>query len=1288
MATIVLQAAGAGLGTLLGGPVGGMVGRALGALAGGFIDQRLFGGQRVHKGPRLTDLRVMSSTEGAPVPRLWGRMRVAGQVIWATDFIEKRKTQTEGGKGSAAAGPKVRTYSYYANVAVALCEGEIDRVGRVWADGKIFDMSRVTARVYTGSETQGPDSLITAVEGQGNVPAYRGLAYVVFEQLPLAQFGNRLPQLSFEVFRSCGGMEGHVRAVSLIPGSTEFGYDTQLVTRSGGEGVTLPENAHASAGQSDFSVSLDQLTGACRGLGAVSLVVAWFGNDLRCGRCELRPGVDDAAKVTAPEAWQVAGIGREQARLVTRQDGSAAYGGTPSDNSVIRAIQEMRARGLKVMFHPFVLMDIAAGNGLPDPYGGAEQAPYPWRGRITCAVAPGRAGTTDKTAAVAAEIAAFVGTAQAAQFGAGGYAGPAEWSFRRMILHYATLCAAAGGVDAFLVGSELRGLSTLRREGNVFPFVAALRQLAAEVKAILPGAQVSYGADWTEYAGHQPQDGTGDVFFHLDPLWAAPEVGFIGIDNYMPLADWREGDQHTDRLAGWGSIYDTAYLRANIAGGEGFDWYYRNPEERARQLRTAITDGSYGKPWVFRRKDLAGWWSNRHFDRPGGVEAAAATAWVPQSKPFWFTEAGCAAVDKGANEPNAFIDAKSVESRVPPFSRGTPDELMQARYVAALDEHWSAPGNHNPISAVTGLRMVDPARIFLWAWDARPFPQFPARDDVWSDAGNYARGHWLNGRVGMLPLGSLIAAVMQDHGLEDVDVSGVEGLVSGFVIDSVMSGRDALDALMTAMGIDAVESGGRLRAFMRRRATVSVVARDTLVEASEEAPLWRITRAQETELPAAMKLSYVEAGLDYRVAVVEAKHEGGATQRDGLIALPAAVAQEQAMKRAEVVLQEAWAGRESVELALPPSALMLEPGDALALELDEGRVLFRIEEVADGLARKIRGRSFDAAVQEPADAPVRGAVAEAAVIYGPPAVQVMDLPLAEATASPQAPWIAAAASPWPGGLSLYRRTGPASFGYDGEIDLPATMGVLATPLAAGPLDCLDRGSVVTVRLFSGVLSSAGMDELLQGANLAAVGSMATGWEVIQFGTAELVDAQSWRLGMMLRGQAGSAPEMLATRPAGERFVLLDAAVAQPGLSLAQAGLEQGWRVAAEFATAQTDVTLHGRMLGLRPLAPVRLAAVRQGDDLLVSWIRRARLGGDSWEVGEVPLGEEREAYRLDILSGAALRRSVTVAEPFYLYRAGDIAAEFGPGAAEFTLRVAQISTVFGPGAFMQRTIHA
>src|SRR6185312_16666150 len=103
--------------------------------------------------------------------------------------------------------------------------------------------------------------------------------------------------------------------------------------------------------------------------------------------------------------------------------------------------------------------------------------------------------------------------------------------------------------------------------------------------------------------------------------------------------------------------HDPAYLTANIQGREDYDWYYASDADRNAQLRTPITDG-LGKPWVFRQKDFWNGWSNAHYDRPDGSESATPTDWAPQSKPIWFCELGCPAVEKGANQPNVFVDAK------------------------------------------------------------------------------------------------------------------------------------------------------------------------------------------------------------------------------------------------------------------------------------------------------------------------------------------------------------------------------------------------------------------------------------------------------------------------------------------------------------------------------------------------------------------------------------------------------------------------------------------------------
>ena len=381
----------------------------------------------------------------------------------------------------------------------------------------------------------------------------------MFEDLPLADFGNRIPQLQFEIIRAISPaipMRWRTASsgVALIPGAGEFVYATDIVTADDGEGATAPENAHNAAGIADIAASLDELQALAPNLGAVSLVVGWFGNDLRAGQVAIKPCVETATKTTYPENWSVNGIARDDATVVSqigrpprlRRHAVGRQRGRRHRRSEARA-------GLRVLFNPFLFMDIAAGNTLDDPYtGDAGQPAYPWRGRITCDPAPGVSGSPDQTSAAATQVDAFFGTRRGVRFHGERHdcvAGPAatDWGYRRMILHYAQLCAAAGGVDAFLIGSELVGLTHVRDSATTYPAVAALKTLAADVRAIVGGGtKIGYGADWSEYNNHQTGDAPGALLFNLDPLWADSNIDFIGIDNYLPLADWRDGTAHLD----------------------------------------------------------------------------------------------------------------------------------------------------------------------------------------------------------------------------------------------------------------------------------------------------------------------------------------------------------------------------------------------------------------------------------------------------------------------------------------------------------------------------------------------------------------------------------------------------------------------------------------------------------------------------------------------------------------------------------------------------------------------
>lgn len=191
MATLILTA----VGSAIGGPIGG----AIGAIAGQAIDGELFK-PAARQGPRLTDLAVQTSTYGAQIPKLFGRMRVAGTVVWATDLIETKKTQG-GGKGRAA----TDTYSYSASFAVLLSARKIVRVERIWADGKLLrgaagdlKVELGALRFHDGGDDQAVDPLVASAEG-ADASAWRGSAYALFEGLQLADYGNRIPSLSFEV---------------------------------------------------------------------------------------------------------------------------------------------------------------------------------------------------------------------------------------------------------------------------------------------------------------------------------------------------------------------------------------------------------------------------------------------------------------------------------------------------------------------------------------------------------------------------------------------------------------------------------------------------------------------------------------------------------------------------------------------------------------------------------------------------------------------------------------------------------------------------------------------------------------------------------------------------------------------------------------------------------------------------------------------------------------------------------------------------------------------------------
>ena len=1253
MATILFAAAGAAVGGQIGGTILGVgaaaIGQAVGGAVGGLVDNAILGAftpATKSEGPRLDSLTVASGLGGKPIPRGFGRFRITTGPMWASRFAETKTTENVGGKDGvlgigASPGVDVTNYAYTVNVAFPILDGRIGGIADVYFDGNRIDLEAFDYELKRGFEGQDPSAYIEEIEGEW--AAYPGLAYIVFRNLPLAGVGGRIPTFSCEVIAPIPGeVEDDVLGVNLIPGSTEFGYLPRVVTR---EDVGETENANHVATRSDWAVSLDRLGATLRNVETVSLVVTWFGTDLRLGQCEIVPKVDNGSKETSPEVWRVDGLSRDEVEVVSEVDGHPAYGGTPSDVSVVEAIQDLKARGYRVTLYPFVAMDIQAADELPDPDGVGDQGSYPWRGRI-------RAGTRDKSADARSDVETFFGR---------------TWGFRRFILHLAELGAQAGlgDGDAFLIGSEMVGLTRTRDGSGAYPATEALVDLAGDARAIL-GADVaiSYAADWSELCAWQTGDGSGDVLFPLDDLWSDAEIDFVGVDYYVPLSDWREGRDHLDAALA-SDVHDVNYLTSQIEGGEGFDYYYASTADRRDQVRTPIDDTAHGEDWVFRYKDLRAWRSNAHHERPGGVRNASPTSWVPSSKKIVLTEYGCPAVDKGTNQPNVFVDPKSVESSLPHFSTGAADPALQRAYLEAvvgwLAEHGSA---------------FDVSRSCVWCWDARPIPEFPF-SETWADADNWTFGHWVNARLGTAPVKRTLEKLAAEYGV-DVEVDASPAVVAGFYLDATLSFRDAVKSLASVAFMDAVETDGKVRFRSRRNlAPVASFASEDLVPVSGDRASV-ITRAPDLDLPLRFRFSF-RGEEDFDVAEVSSEDALGPRENVADVSLGLVMGAHLAKGIVDLTAAESEVSRETISFALPLSTLAVEAGDVVGIDGDEWRILA----ISDGPVRQTKATRYAASIFRSAPSPRRRRRSGPPKPPIPPKLIAADLPvLPWLYGGDGSGWLLPYSATGLGVFSLFAGDDEDGFDYLGPISAKGTSGRLLDPLPAvvDPPEVWDHATSVRVKLRRGSLVSKGRRQVLAGGNALAVRVASGAWEVVHFLTAELQGDGSFLISGLLRGQEGTEPAAEEGAAADADVIVLDEDVLR--LAVGVDGIDEErdfYAVRSKVDIPAATPTTHafaGR--DLVPWRPAHLAVASDGSGgLAISWVRRTRIDGDSWGAAEVPLGEASEVYEVTISGGGAEDRVFEVTSPAATYSAAEIAADMRSGAT--TISVAQVSAVVGPG---------
>ncbi|RTK92665.1 MAG: hypothetical protein EKK61_03280 [Rickettsiales bacterium] len=391
--------------------------------------------------------------------------------------------------------------------------------------------------------------------------------------------------------------------------------------------------------------SIKQLCDALPNLEYVGLPVSWFVNNTNIKSCYIKPGIEKKSN-EIEDSWQVSNYNRKNAYQIYRSDPNDAstvrYGGTMPDSDVLSYATVLKDAGKKVAFYPILLVD----NKNKD-----------WRGLIT--------GDAEDVQDFYAQYESFV-------------------------MHYVILLK--GIVETMIIGSELKGLTSIQDANKEFPFVDNLITLSSKVRKELGNeVQISYASNWDEYhscnGGYRP----------LDKLWADKNIDFVGYNCYIPLTD-----TNTSNIT-------KQDIKDGFTKGEGIDFY--------RNGKVAVPfDGEYNQ-W----KNLRYWYSTDHWDWDG--ESSNKTPWVRESKKIVFTEFGFRSIDKCTNQPNVYGD------ELPRGSNGKVDYHLQMKAIRATLEH----------NKETGFINLE----FCYAWDTRGYGWHLK----YVDGKYWANGHWIDGKI-------------------------------------------------------------------------------------------------------------------------------------------------------------------------------------------------------------------------------------------------------------------------------------------------------------------------------------------------------------------------------------------------------------------------------------------------------------------------------------------------------------------------------------------------------------
>jgi hypothetical protein len=448
------------------------------------------------------------------------------------------------------------------------------------------------------------------------------------------------------------------------------------------------------------------------------------------------------------------------------------------------------------------------------------------------------------------------------------------------------------------------------RDGNDFPGVEELIDLAHQVKAILgPDVKVTYAADWSEY--HHTEGG----YYNMDALWACDAIDFIGIDAYFPLTNSMSSNISADDIKnGWNS-------------GEGYEYYIDNNTGAKHPIKPE---------WAW--KNIEYWWKNFHINANG-----IRTSWVPKSKKIWFTEFGFPSIDKAPNQPNVFFDPYCVDGGSPHHSSSEVDFGIQRTSIKATLDFWR------------GSEFLE--RAFLWTWDARPYPLWP-HGDIWADGAMWLRGHWVNGKLGMSNLASILLELCVRAGIEQskINVDRIDEIIGGMVLTKQSSIWDVISLMRLGYFFDIKNCYSNKIDFIKRGNQMPfVVDAGELVSSNDG--LVQVVDITSEKMLTEVAIAFPDESHEYCYNMVR-----GALERDSnhgicYVNLPIIMDENAAMKLVHRIIASSRSEDRAFKFTLTIKHLMsISPGDIIVFSIYNHQYRIRVTDIKySGLLIEVLG---------------------------------------------------------------------------------------------------------------------------------------------------------------------------------------------------------------------------------------------------------------------------------------------------------------------------------------------